>query len=372
LGFKSVKIDGQAARIAIYGYFYRGMEHFSDTLIAWYKLNKRDLPWRDTKDPYKIWLSEIILQQTQVIQGLSYYTKFTEKYPTVKHLAKAPEDDVMKMWQGLGYYSRARNLHESAKLIVSKHKGLFPTSYEDIRALKGVGDYTAAAIASISYGLPYAVVDGNVYRVLSRVFGIGIPIDSSKGKKYFQQLANELLHKKDPATFNQAVMEFGARWCRPVSPDCGNCVLNSVCVGFSKGKVDQLPVKEKKQKIKNRYFHYFIFRYKNHVYIQKRQKNDIWKGLYQFYLVEGQKKEKVATILKHKDLSTISSYTIRKVSQEYKHILSHQHLYAVFYHAELKNELKGNLLKKVNLNQLSKYAFPKLIENHLREFELLK
>jgi A/G-specific adenine glycosylase len=348
------------------------MNRFSETIIAWYKVNRRDLPWRETQDPYKIWLSEIILQQTQVIQGLSYYNKFVEKYPTVKHLAKAPEDEVMKLWQGLGYYSRARNLHESAKIIVNKHNAKFPSAYEDIRSLKGVGDYTAAAIASISYGLPYAVVDGNVYRVLSRVFGISIPIDSGEGKKHFQELASELLTKKDPATFNQALMEFGARWCRPVNPDCGNCVLNSMCEAFAKGKVDQLPVKAKKQIIKNRYFHYFIFRYKEQLYIQKRQQNDIWKGLYQFYLIEKPKKETKASILKHKDLVGIAPYSITLVSNEYKHILSHQHLYTVFYHAELKKELKGNLLKKVNLKQLSKYPFPKLIENHLREFDLIK
>ena len=202
---------------------------FAKGLTGWYKQNKRDLPWRQEKDAYKIWLSEIILQQTQVAQGLSYYLKFTFKYPTVQSLAKAPEDAVLRLWQGLGYYSRARNLHFAAKSIVSANKGQFPVTYDEIRALKGVGDYTAAAIASFAYDLPYAVVDGNVYRVLSRVFGMYSPIDSHAAKKEFQVVASQLLDKKDPATYNQAIMEFGSQFCKPNNPDCENCVLKDKC-----------------------------------------------------------------------------------------------------------------------------------------------
>ena len=221
------------------------MDFFAKRLIKWYNFNKRELPWRSTSDPYKIWLSEIILQQTQVNQGLSYYLKFVEEFQTVKDLAKAPADKVMKLWQGLGYYSRARNLHEAAKNIVNEHKGEFPKAYEDIRALKGVGDYTAAAIASIAYNLPYAVVDGNVYRVLSRIFGIETPIDSTSGKKEFNELANELLTKKNPADYNQAIMEFGALYCRPKNPDCTNCIFNDKCEAYRLNKINLLPVKSK-------------------------------------------------------------------------------------------------------------------------------
>src|ERR1043166_2918712 len=200
------------------------MKHFSGKIMAWYDQNKRDLPWRNTKDPYLIWLSEIILQQTRVDQGMNYYHKFATTFPTINHLAKADNDKVMKLWQGLGYYSRARNLHATAKTVVEKYKGNFPSSYNEILALKGIGEYTAAAIASIAFDLPHAVVDGNVYRVLSRVFGIETPIDSSAGKKEFYQLANELIDKKHPARFNQAVMELGALQCKPINPDCSACI----------------------------------------------------------------------------------------------------------------------------------------------------
>ena len=220
-------------------------------LISWYKKNQRDLPWRKTKDPYKIWLSEIMLQQTQVVQGLSYYLKFTEAFPTIKDLAKAPEDKVMRLWQGLGYYSRARNLHTTAKLVATEYKGFFPKTYDEIIALKGVGDYTAAAIASIAYDLPYAVVDGNVYRVLSRLFNLATPINSTQGKKEFQLLANELLNAKHAALHNSALMEFGALVCRPQNPQCETCVLQGHCLAFKNNTVAALPVKEKTIKIKH-------------------------------------------------------------------------------------------------------------------------
>jgi len=351
------------------------MEFFAKRLIKWYLINKRELPWRATKDPYKIWLSEIILQQTQVNQGLSYYLKFTKEYPTIKNLAKAPLDEVLKHWQGLGYYSRARNLHKAAQFVVKEHKGLFPNTFDSIKNLKGVGDYTAAAIASLAYDLPHAVVDGNVYRVLSRVFGVKLAIDSSEGKKYFQKLADELILRNDAANFNQAIMEFGALYCRPANPDCANCIFNDKCVAFQKQKVNELPFKAKKTKVRNRYFNYMVFHYKNSIYISKRIKKDIWEGLYEFYLIETDKKQKPQEILKGKEFLKITSaknIILKSVSNEYKHVLSHQNLHSLFYSIELKQPLKTKLLKKVNIASIHKYALPRLIEKYLKDENIIE
>ncbi len=351
------------------------MDFFGKRLLKWYKINKRDLPWRGINDPYKIWLSEIILQQTQVVQGLTYYLKFVKNYPNVKLLAKAPSDEVMKHWQGLGYYSRARNLHEAAKFVADRYKGVFPKTYDEIRELKGVGDYTAAAISSLAYNLPHAVVDGNVYRVLSRVFGVELPIDSGEGKKYFQNLANELLNKKEAANYNQAIMEFGALYCRPVNPDCASCIFNDKCVAFQKQLVSELPFKSKKTKVRDRYFNYIIFRFKNDIYISKRIKKDIWQDLYEFYLIESDKKQKPEAILKSKQLSQITTtknIILKSVSHEYKHVLSHQNLHTIFYSIELKLPLKTKLLKKVNMGSIHKYAFPRLIEKYLKDENIIE
>lgn len=351
------------------------MDFFAKRLLKWYDFNKRELPWRATSDPYKIWLSEIILQQTQVNQGLNYYVKFIEAFPSVKNLAKAPEDKVMKLWQGLGYYSRARNLHEAAKSIVKEHNGRFPNSYEDIRKLKGVGDYTAAAISSIAFDLPHAVVDGNVYRVLSRVFGIETPIDSTTGKKEFAELANQLLPKKTAAIYNQAVMEFGALYCRPQNPDCTNCIFNDKCDAYRTKKVNLLPVKAKKTKVSNRYFNYLILLENGFTYIQKRQAKDIWKGLYEFYLIESDKKLSEKELLKHNELEKIlkgKSIGKLKVSAEYKHVLSHQNLHTRFYQIEMKKSVNTLKLKKVKIEQLHQFAFPRLIEKYLKDEELIK
>lgn len=346
------------------------MDFFAKKLQKWYKINRRDLPWRGTKDPYKIWLSEIILQQTQVIQGLSYYNKFVERYPDIKLLAGAPIDEVMKLWQGLGYYSRARNLHEAAGFVANTYKGVFPKTYKEIRALKGVGDYTAAAISSLAYDLPHAVVDGNVYRVLSRVFGVETPIDSTEGKKYFQKLADELLNKKDPAEYNQAIMEFGARYCRPVNPDCTNCIFMEHCVAFAKKKVDVLPVKAKKTKIRNRYFNYIVFLHNGSTYINKRETKDIWQGLYEFHLIETDKKQDAETVLKNevfKKLIPAKGSAVKSVSKEYKHILSHQHLHARFFIIDVKAAPKLNKTKKVKISTIHGYAFPRLLEKFLKD-----
>lgn len=351
------------------------MDFFPKKLIKWYNINHRNLPWRGIKDPYKIWLSEIILQQTQVNQGLAYYLKFVKNYPKVKDLAQASVDEVMKHWQGLGYYSRARNLHETAKNIVIKYKGLFPKTYVEIRELKGVGDYTAAAIASLAYDLPHAVVDGNVYRVLSRVFGVDLPIDSGEGKKYFQNLANELLPQKEAAIYNQAIMEFGALYCRPVNPDCENCIFNAKCVAFAKQTVSELPFKSKKTKVTDRWFNYVLFQYQNSIYISKRHKKDIWQGLYEFYLIETNKKQKPDALLNSKEFKEIISaknIVVRSVSHEYKHILSHQNLHTIFYIIQLKQPLKTKLLKMVNIGSIHKFAFPRLIEKYLKDENIIE
>ncbi|MFL5765295.1 MAG: A/G-specific adenine glycosylase [Bacteroidia bacterium] len=346
------------------------MKHFSGKIMAWYDQHKRDLPWRSTNDPYLIWLSEIILQQTRVEQGRSYYHKFADAFPTIKHLAKADSDKVMKLWQGLGYYSRARNLHAAAKTVADKYKGQFPSSYEDILELKGVGEYTAAAVASIAFGLPHAVVDGNVYRVLSRVFGIKTPIDSLAGKKEFYKLANELLDKKHPARFNQAVMELGALQCKPVNPDCGICPLNTMCFASAKKMVAEFPVKEKKTKVRDRYFNYVVWNHKGTVAINKRIGKDIWTSLYDFPLIEADRElteTKLFGSQEWKKLTGKTKYTVRSVSPFHKHILSHQRIYARFIELECDKPLAaGQIIKR---KEIHKYAVPRLIENYINVFK---
>ncbi len=343
----------------------------SEKLIAWYKKHKRDLPWRNTKDPYKIWLSEIILQQTQVIQGLNYYIKFTETFPTVLDLANAPEDKVMRLWQGLGYYSRARNLHTAAKTVKTNHKGKFPNSYESIKTLKGVGDYTAAAISSFAFNLPHAVVDGNVYRVLSRLFNISTPINSTGGKKEFQLLADELLNHKQPGLHNSAMMEFGALWCKPQNPKCEECPLQEHCLAYEKNTVTSLPVKDKKIKIKNRHFHYFIFNYKDGVYIQKRINKDIWQNLYEFYLIETESAVGIEDILKDKNLKNLVKVSeVVSITSEKKHILSHQHIYSTFYELKIKQPIKSKSLIKIKRNEVNNFALPQLINKYLNKKNL--
>ncbi len=347
------------------------MNRFSDKLINWYTEHKRDLPWRNTKNAYLIWLSEIILQQTRVDQGMSYYLKFSSTFPTVQDLAKANNEKVMKLWQGLGYYSRARNLHATAQLITEKHKGNFPAVYDDILALKGIGTYTAAAIASFAYDLPHAVVDGNVYRVLARVFGMDTPIDSTTGKKEFNQLANELLNKKKPALHNQAIMEFGAIQCKPMNPDCSVCVLNTMCVAFAEKRIAELPVKEKKTKVRDRFFNYIVLHYKNKTILHKRVEKDIWINLYDFPLIELEKEISEEAFLKSREWKKFIGaipYTITSVSPAYKHVLSHQKIYARFWEICCDSPLTDLitdthiLIPEKNLQQ---YAVPRLIENYL-------
>lgn len=347
------------------------MNGFSATLLNWYHQHKRDLPWRSTRDPYLIWLSEVILQQTRVDQGLAYYQRFSTNFPTVSHLAKAPEDNVMKLWQGLGYYSRARNLHAAAKTIHEKFKGKFPDNYKDIRALKGVGDYTAGAIASFAFGLPYPVVDGNVYRVLSRIFGIKTPIDSTLGKKQFMELAAELLDKKDPAAFNQAIMEFGAIQCKPQNPDCVVCPFSHNCFAFSKKQVKSLPVKEKKTRQRQRYFHYLVIHYKGKTVLHKRTAKDIWINLYEFPLIESDVDWDETNLLNStewKKLFGKSAWTLKKVSEQVKHVLSHQQLFTRFYEVEVSEAMMKNLQQDylvIARKDLVHYALPRLIDKYL-------
>ncbi|MFO0495698.1 MAG: A/G-specific adenine glycosylase [Flavobacteriia bacterium] len=333
------------------------MTNFHLLITDWYRQNKRDLPWRNTTDPYKIWLSEIILQQTRVDQGLSYYLKFVNEFATVHELAKASEQEVLALWQGLGYYSRARNLHSTAKTISNELNGQFPDSFDSLKKLKGIGDYTAAAIASFSFNETTPVVDGNVYRVLSRVFDIETPIDSSQGKKRFNELASELISKENPGEYNQSIMEFGALQCTPVQPNCANCVLSVNCLALSNNTIALRPVKAKKTKIKNRYFHYVVLGNENEIVLQKRIEKDIWQHLYQFPLTETDGPALPKTL--NFELNPNNAIS---VSEEYIHILSHQKIHARFYKFEVPNKKLDQDYEIVNFKDLHEYPLPRLID----------
>lgn len=321
------------------------MKHFSNDIIAWYHENHRSLPWRDTRDPYRIWLSEVILQQTRVNQGLPYYLKFIEAFPTVKDLAAAPENSVLRLWQGLGYYSRARNLHRCAKVVAEKYDGRFPATFEELVHLPGIGTYTAAAIASFAFNRKVAVVDGNVYRVLARIFGITNDIMSTEGKKIFAELANELISDKNPGDHNQAVMEFGAMHCTPVNPGCDTCPFAKNCIAYNRDMIAQLPVKERRINKKTRYFSYFILRNGNKVAMKKRTGRDIWNGLYEFHLVESAAEEKLTALVKKDRLLALLSDKVKEVGSV-KHVLTHQVLQIRFFEAIVDQE---NLTKNKEL-----------------------
>lgn len=341
---------------------------FAAELIAWYRKNKRDLPWRGTKNPYEIWLSEIILQQTRVEQGMAYYHAFIENFPDVHALARTSEDRVLKTWEGLGYYSRARNLHATARRISREMGGKFPSTHSGLLQLKGVGDYTASAIASICFGESEPVVDGNVYRFLSRYFGIKTPIDSTKGNKKFRELAAELITPKDPGTFNQAMMEFGARQCTPRNPNCGECVFRLSCVALKKKLVDRLPVKAKKTKVTDRYFYYLVLRNGKNTFIRQRQEKDIWQGLYDFPLMETEKRIDPKSILKSSAWKKIIGDRKLKffdVSAEHLHILSHQKLHIIFVQAEIKGKANLRNFSRVKFSALEKFAFPIILKKNL-------
>jgi A/G-specific adenine glycosylase len=346
----------------------------SQILMDWYRKNQRDLPWRRTNDPYAIWLSEVILQQTRVEQGMPYWLRFMEDFPTVTDLADADEREVLRLWQGLGYYSRARNLHSAAKVIRDDYQGVFPNKYEQIRALKGIGDYTAAAIGSIAFNLPYAVVDGNVYRFLSRIFAISTPIDSTNGKKEFSVLANELIDKSNPGIFNQAMMEFGAMLCKPSNPDCSNCPFNQYCQSYAVNAVSEYPVKSKKIKTRNRYFDFLILSDEKNTILQKREEKDIWQGLYQFPVIESEAKNKSKLELANSEVAIHlkgSPHHIVKSSAIVKHVLSHQIIYAKFWWIKLENIPSMGATDYIDIpwSQLSNYGMPQLLVKYLENEE---
>ena len=348
------------------------MDEIRDTLAQWFEAHKRELPWRNEPSPYYVWLSEIILQQTRVTQGLDYFVRMVEKWPTLEDLSKASEEEVLKMWQGLGYYSRARNLHQCARQVVELYGGTFPKDYERLRELKGIGDYTAAAIASIAFDLPYAVVDGNVYRVLSRLYDIDTPINSNEGNKMFAQLARDLLDKNHPGHHNQAIMEFGALQCVPQNPDCTQCPLQTHCLALARHTVESRPQKTKKTQVKTRHFHYLVARTPdNKLCLRKREGNDIWKNLYDFPCVESTKPlspEEIVNTTYFKSLIPNQDFVISRISAPYVHKLTHQTIVAVFVEIKISCFLPTIETKNILLafeNEVGTLPVPKLIDNYL-------
>lgn len=343
---------------------------FSKTLVSWYLQNKRNLPWRKTTNPYYIWLSEIILQQTRVDQGLAYYLTFIKNFPTVFDLASADEEEVLNLWQGLGYYSRARNLHTSAKYIVEELKGGFPSDYKSLLKLKGVGDYTASAIASICFEEPTAVVDGNVYRVLARYFGIATPINSTAGIKEFKKLAQELIDVNDPANHNQAIMEFGARMCKPQNPDCRICPLNDSCVALQKKEIKKLPIKDKKVKVRKRYFNYLVvITSDNKTILRKREGKGIWQNLYEFPLIETEAVIDETDLINHAEFNNLfknGELTIKQFNQKVIiHKLSHQHINTHFWIVKTV----VNSLANINWETIENFPVPILIHNFIEDLK---
>jgi A/G-specific adenine glycosylase len=345
------------------------MIDFHRLITKWYRLNARQLPWRDTENPYFIWLSEIILQQTRVDQGMNYYYKFIKAYPTVEDLAEAEEQDVLNNWQGLGYYSRARNLHASAKMIMNDFGGVFPETYTQVIKLKGVGEYSAAAISSFAYNEPYAVLDGNVFRVLSRVFDVDLAIDSTEGKKYFKNLAQELLPVSNSAEYNQAIMEFGAMQCTPKIPNCTDCILQNKCLAFVSKTIAERPFKAKKAKVKNRFFNYLIFKNDGFVYIKKRLDKDIWQHLFEFPMIETSEElsfSELNGLLRNK--YNVQSY---KSIKGKKHVLSHQYIFAEFYFINEIADFSDEQFIKIKIENLQDFPLPRLIDRFLESHDLL-
>lgn len=349
------------------------MPIFYEVIERWYSENKRDLPWRTTTDPYKIWISEIILQQTRVKQGYEYFLRFIEYYPSIESLANASEDEVMKLWQGLGYYSRARNILFTARFIYEKYGGLFPNTYKEVRELKGIGEYTAAAICSFAFNMPYAVVDGNVYRVLARWRGIDIPIDKVEGKKFFKSLAQELLDNSSPAIYNQAIMDFGAIQCTPVNPNCSICPLKNSCIAYSNGMVAMLPCKSTKIKLKERYFNYIFIRMNDFSFLKKRSNNDIWRSLYEFPMIETNKmveESEFYTYVKSKFRLDVSKCLVHRcLEKKLKTVLSHQIIYITFYEFVIEDNIKAfEDYEKVAISLLKNFPVPRFMDNFFKEF----
>ena len=326
------------------------------------------MPWRRTKDPYPIWLSEIILQQTRVEQGLPYWERFLDKFPTISDLANAPEEKVLRLWQGLGYYSRARNLHATAKYIHENLDDNFPTTYDEILKLKGIGPYTAAAIASFCFGEKTPVVDGNVFRFAARYFGIEVDIASSNAREKFEKVLLEIIPEKDPGVFNQAMMEFGARVCSP-SPNCADCPFNQDCFAFQQKKQKSLPIKTKKVKVRDRFFNYLVLKQDEKIFMKIRGPKDVWQGLYDFYLIEGELDEQ-RVLEKTSDLFKGIAFSVENISEEMKHILSHQKIKARFFELGIKSGKHKSVIQKSGISAYSKEEIlnlpkPKLIVNYL-------
>ena len=342
---------------------------FSEKILQWYSENKRDLPWRGTKNPYNIWLSEIILQQTRVAQGTPYYLKFVENFPTVHDLADASEEKVLKLWQGLGYYSRARNLHLTAKVVVDKYGGSFPNTYNELLKLKGVGDYTASAISSICFDEAQPVVDGNVYRVLARYFGVDLPINSTEGIKYFKNLAREVMNTENIRDYNQGVMEFGAIQCAPKKPYCLHCPLCDSCVALQKNNIDSLPVKLNKTKVRNRYFNYLVLIDANKkTVLRQRKGKGIWQNLWEFPLLESDKelnqdqlKDGLPELLNLEDEPKMHRFNEKTII----HKLSHQHLHSSFWVVKTNADLKEG----INWKEVEEYPVPVLIADFIKTFK---
>jgi A/G-specific adenine glycosylase len=335
------------------------MTDFHLLIADWYRQMKRDLPWRATNDPYFIWLSEVILQQTRVDQGTSYYYRFIETFPTVNQLAQAELQTVLNLWQGLGYYSRARNLHQTAKIISNEHQGIFPNSYAALILLKGIGPYTAAAVASFAFNENVPVVDGNVYRVLSRYFDIDTPINSSAGIKLFKCLAEEVINPNDPALHNQAIMEFGALHCTPKNPKCDTCVLQASCLSFANATIQIRPVKTKKLEVRNRFFHYLIFNQNGDTYIQQRKGRDIWEELYQFPMLETEGDEVPP------EIKRMYGDSLLEISAPVKHLLSHQRISARFYHINVTNIHPSDDWILIHSSAIQDYPIPRLLDKYL-------
>lgn len=344
-------------------------KRIQDSLIFWYQINKRNLPWRQTNDAYCIWLSEIILQQTRVNQGLPYYVAFVETFPTLSHFANASLNQILKLWQGLGYYSRARNMHEAAKQLIH-NGGVFPADYNALLKIKGIGSYTAAAIASFAFNLPHAVVDGNVYRVLSRYFGIGTPINSAVGKKQFAELAQRMLPGQNSATYNQAIMELGALICKPEQANCKHCPLQLGCYANATKQLNLLPVKTAAKPVKKRYMYFVLFHDNERLYLKQRTDKDIWQNLYVLPYIETATQQPIDKILESKFLKEFMEQhdvTVTVHEKTITHKLTHQHLITQFVNCRVKKLPANNNYKLSNSRQLNNYAVPRLIEKYLTE-----
>ena len=348
------------------------VKKFASRLLTWNKIqNKRQMPWKGEKDPYKIWLSEIILQQTRVEQGIKYYSRFIAAFPDVNTLANTEEAKIYKMWEGLGYYTRCRNLIKSAKFIANEKSGEFPQTFDEIRKLDGIGSYTASAITSFAFNHAHAVIDGNVFRVLARIFGISKPIDSSEGKIYFSNLANEMLDKKQPGLYNQAIMDFGAIVCKPAVPLCNLCMFRNDCYAYQNNMINILPIKQKKPAIKKRWFYYLVLEYGNSIAIRQRIQKDIWHNLFEYYLVETMSQEKMDFIMKKVEREGIlekNGYEIISISKLYRQKLSHQLISGQFIKVRLnrKPRLNGDLVWH-SKTKLDLYAFPRFINQYREE-----